>query len=178
MPFAYKLPYTYKDYQMWEGDWELINGEAIAMAPSAFGPHQYILSKILTQLNISLDKCQNNSFVYAELDYIIDEYNVFRPDISVVCKKIERFIDITPKMVIEILSPSTSLKDTTIKFSSYEKEGVEFYMMVDYELRKLKLYKLINYKYVKIAEENQGEFKFSFDGCEVVFNIDKWWLGI
>ena len=35
----YQPHYTVDDYQHWEGDWELWNGVAVAMAPSPFGPH-------------------------------------------------------------------------------------------------------------------------------------------
>ncbi len=172
---AYKVPYTYEDYKNWKGDWELINGDAIAMAPSPFGPHQNLLVNIAADIRNSLKKCDGKCFAYAELDYIIDEFNVFRPDISVVCKKIKDFIKIPPKLVVEILSPSTALKDKTVKFETYEKEGVEFYMMVDYELKKVKLYKLIDYKYRKIDEKSEGEMAIDIEKCKIVFNLDDWW---
>ena len=80
--------YTIKDYELWEGNWELIDGYPIAMAPSSFGPHQAIMTKLVTILNNYLDECNNNCFVYAELDWIINDFTVVRPDISVICKKI------------------------------------------------------------------------------------------
>jgi len=175
MSLAYKIPYSYEDYKQWKGDWELIDGDAIAMAPSPFGPHQALLSIISSDINNSFRKCSKRCFVYAELDYIIDEFNVFRPDISVVCEKIKDFIKTPPKLIVEILSPSTALKDKTVKFETYQKEGVEFYMMVDYELKKVKLYRLIDYKYQKIDEKTDGEIKLKINECEIGFNISEWW---
>ncbi len=175
MSLAYKLPYTYEDYKHWQGDWELIEGNAISMAPSPFGPHQALLTIISADINNSLKKCPKRCFVYAELDYIIDELNVFRPDISVVCEKIKKFIKIPPVMVVEILSKSTVIKDKTIKFETYEKEGVKFYMMVDYELKQVKLYKLIDFKYRKIDDKTNGKISVKINDCEIVFNIDEWW---
>ena len=35
--------YTYDDYIHWEGDWELIDGIAYAMAPSPLKSHQNLL---------------------------------------------------------------------------------------------------------------------------------------
>ena len=35
--------YTYDDYIKWEGDWELIDGIAYAMAPSPLKTHQNLL---------------------------------------------------------------------------------------------------------------------------------------
>ena len=172
---VYKLPYTYEDYKQWEGDWELIEGNAIAMAPSPFGPHQGVLTKIAIDIGIALKKCDKNCYVYAELDYIIDELNVFRPDIAITCQKIKDFIRTPPKMVIEIISPSTAVKDQTIKFQTYEKEGVEYYMMVDYNLKQVKLYKLIDFTYQKIEDKDSKEIEVEIDGCTIVFDIDEWW---
>jgi len=38
--------YTYEDYKLWEGDWELIYGVPYAMAPAPMIKHQAISSKI------------------------------------------------------------------------------------------------------------------------------------
>ena len=175
MSVAYKLPYTYEDYKYWEGDWELIEGNAIAMAPRPFGPHQGVLTKIAIDIGIALKNCKKSCYVYAELDYIVDELNVFRPDIVITCQKIKDFIKTPPKMVIEIISPSTAIKDQTIKFQTYEKEGIEYYMMVDYSLQQVKLYKLKDFTYNKIEDKNDGTMEVDIDGCKIVFNIDEWW---
>ncbi len=175
MSLAYKLPYTYEDYKHWQGDWELINGEAIAMTPSPIGPHQNLLITIGTDIKTSLDKCKKPCYIYAELDYIIDEFNVFRPDIAITCQKVVDFIRTPPKMVIEILSPSTALKDTTIKFQTYQKEGVELYMMVDYSLRQVKLFKLINFAYKKIEDKDRGLMEIEVNECKITLHIDTWW---
>jgi Uma2 family endonuclease len=172
---AYKPIYTYEDYKKWKGDWELIDGNAIAMAPSPFGPHQNLLVSIASDIRNSLRNCKNGCFVYAELDYIVDEINVLRPDISLVCEKVKDFIKIAPKLIVEILSPSTSIKDEKVKFEIYEKEGVEFYMIVDYKLKKVRLFKLVNSKYQKIDEKVNGIMKIKINGCEISFNIDEWW---
>ena len=178
MSLAYKLPYTYEDYKLWEGDWELIDGEAVAMAPSPIGPHQAILSKIIIDIGKAFDRCKKPCHIYAELDYIIDEFNIFRPDIAITCQKIVDFIRTPPKFIVEILSPSTALKDTTIKFQTYQKEGVEYYMMVDYNLKKAKLYKLIDFEYKKIDEKSEGKMEVDIDGCSIPFDLDAWWQSI
>jgi len=175
MNLAYKVPYTVDDYMMWEGDWELINGDAISMAPSPYGRHQAVLFEIMYQMKNSFESCDNPCYLYYDTDYIIDELNVFRPDCSVVCKKVEKQINFTPLMIVEVQSDSTAIKDRTIKFSTYEKEGVKFYMMVDYKLRNIKLYELKDYRYVKILDDNSGKFSFDLNGCKIEFNIDKWW---
>ena len=42
--------YTYEDYKLWEGDWELIRGFPVAMAPSPVILHQYIASMFVYEL--------------------------------------------------------------------------------------------------------------------------------
>ena len=172
---AYEIRYTVDDYKQWEGDWELIGGRAIAMAPSPFGPHQAIVSRIVSDLDRSLEACSKSCFVYTELDYIVDEETVLRPDVLVSCQKIKDFAKKAPEFIVEVLSPSTAIKDKNIKFPIYETEGVPLYMMVDYNLQKVKLYKLREGKYQKIAEEIDGKMSVDFDGCELEFDIDRWW---
>ena len=46
--------YTYEDYKNWEGDWELIEGVPVAMAPSPLGIHQYLNLRIAKLIEESL----------------------------------------------------------------------------------------------------------------------------
>ena len=172
---AYEIRYTIEDYRHWEGDWELIFGQAVAMAPSPFGPHQAVVGEIVFDLKSSLEQCKKECYVYTELDYIVDEETVLRPDVLVSCQKIKDFAKKAPQFIAEVLSPSTVIKDKNIKFSIYEEEGVPLYMMVDYKLQKVKVYKLVDGKYKKIAEEIDGVMELDFDGCKLFFNLDRWW---
>ncbi|MEE9302936.1 MAG: hypothetical protein V3U84_04035 [Thiotrichaceae bacterium] len=47
MSLAYSEKYTIQDYSLWDGDWELVHGEAYAMAPSLLYIHQHINGKYL-----------------------------------------------------------------------------------------------------------------------------------
>ena len=42
--------YSYEDYLLWEGDWELISGVAFAIAPSPAKNHQMIVGYIFSEL--------------------------------------------------------------------------------------------------------------------------------
>jgi Uma2 family endonuclease len=58
---------------------------------------------------------------------------VVQPDICVVCdlsKLDERGCFGAPDMIVEILSPSTNIKDVTEKFALYEESGVNEYWIV------------------------------------------------
>ena len=82
--------YTYNDYAQWEGAWELIDGYPYAKSPSPRMKHQLVGTTILQHLkealsNNSLCRCR----VVYELDWIINDSTVLRPDIMVICGAIE-----------------------------------------------------------------------------------------
>ena len=90
------------------------------MAPSPFGIHQKIMANLIYLFKEELDECECD--IYPELDYIVSENTVLRPDLAVYCEEIEKYPKTTPKIVIEIVSSSTVDRDEKIKFNIYEKE--------------------------------------------------------
>jgi len=145
MGFPKYLPhYTVADYQQWAGDWELWDGVAVAMTPSPFGKHQKAITRLAQMLLNELDRVQcNDCEVAVELDWIIETDLVVRPDVSLCCgSNIDKYIEVAPKLIAEVLSVSTQHKDTTAKFELYANEGVTYYAIIDldgdrecYELR-------------------------------------------
>ncbi|PLS19764.1 Uma2 family endonuclease [Bacillus sp. M6-12] len=132
--------YRYHDYEHWEGRWELIHGVPYNMSPAPTTQHQHIVGEIHFALRSFLgkDKCQ--VFV-APFDIRLsesDDYDnpdtVIQPDISVIChpnqldKKGGKG---APDLVVEVLSPSTALKDRNQKFNLYEQHGVKEYWIID-----------------------------------------------
>jgi Uma2 family endonuclease len=160
--------YKYSDYIKWEGDWELIEGYPFAMAPSPLGKHQILMGKFIQQLNNELEECE--CVPYPEFDWIIDENTVVRPDIAIYCEEIETYPKTTPKIVIEIISESTAEKDEKIKFKLYEREKVEYYVLVYPDFEKVKIYRLDNKEYDKVYE---GDSKFKFDLCDIEIDFKK-----
>ena len=112
----YVETYTYEDYKKWEGDWELIDGVPLAMTPSPISIHQIISGKFYKELEEIIDECED-CFVMIEEDYIVKEDTVLKPDVAVVCNEdIYSFIKNTPKLIAEVVSPSTIKRDEKIKF--------------------------------------------------------------
>jgi len=56
MSVAEILHYTYLDYYQWEGEWELIDGVPVSMAPAPIRIHQNIATEILFALKSTLDE--------------------------------------------------------------------------------------------------------------------------
>ncbi len=128
-------PFTYADYCGWPGDerWELIDGEAYAMAAPGLA-HQTVVGELFRQIANHLVGKPCRPFV-APFDVRLprgDEADtevttVVQHDISVICdptKLDERGCRGTPDWIIEVLSPSTAAKDQIQKLAAYERAGV------------------------------------------------------
>ena len=127
--------FTRADYFTWPEDerWEIIDGDAYCMTPAPSIRHQDIVVNLVTQLKQKLSGGPCRTFV-APTDVVLSEYDVVQPDILVVCdkKKItDANIQGAPDLIIEVLSPYTSLKDKREKKALYERFGVREYIIVD-----------------------------------------------
>ena len=130
-PLAQNIEYyTYDDYKEWEGEWELIEGVAYAMAPAPMKKHQAIASAIIAMLYPQLENCSQCE-VLGEIDYKVDDYTTLKPDIVLTCGETnERYLTKAPEIVVEIISKSTARRDEVHKFAIYEKEKVNYYIIV------------------------------------------------
>ena len=169
----YVETYTYKDYKYWKEDWELIKGVPLAMAPSPVGIHQIISVNFSRMLDEIIEECED-CFVMIEEDYLVSENTVLKPDIAIVCNEdIYSFIKNTPKLIVEVISPSTIKRDEEVKFKIYEEEGVEWLILVYPEIFKVKIYHLENGKYKKIGDFTKGKFKLKIEECEGEIDFEK-----
>lgn len=109
--------------------YELIDG-AILMSPRPRFAHQRIQAYLLGKLFAFLEGSACSVITEAEIEY---QENVIVPDLFVYCEEvaleIQRFKGI-PKVVIEILSPSTAFYDMSRKMQLYEKMGIQEYWIV------------------------------------------------
>jgi Uma2 family endonuclease len=142
--------YTYNDYKLWEGRWELINGFPVAMSPSANRKHQGFITKFLHQVHDALEasslKC--DCYVYPDLDWIINEDTIVRPDAMIVCGEFTTdFLTFPPTLIIEVTSTSTRMRDRNTKFTLYEMNGVKYYLIADSDKKDIEIYQLVNNKY-------------------------------
>jgi len=159
--YAYQEHYTYSDYKIWDGDWELIYGQAIAMAPSPMITHQAIANLIAFELTQSIQEC-DTCLVLSEEDWKVSEDTVVRPDVVLICNEPnDVFITKRPEVAVEVISKSTVKKDETVKYELYENEKVPYYIIVYPDDLKAKIYKLIDGKF-----ESQGSF------LDETYNLD------
>jgi len=177
MDFAIKyLPrYTVRDYQKWEGAWELIEGIPYASASPSF-KHQRIVTKIVRYLDEALEKRCLNCVVAIDTGYIVSEDTVLRPDVFITCKKVEDKLLKPPQVVFEVISPSTREKDEKLKKEIYEREGVPYLVLVYPDLKKAKIYKLTEKGYKKVLDAVKDKFTFEVKGCKVELDFSKIWV--
>ena len=135
--------FTYAEYLTWpEGErWELIDGVAYAMVPAPSISHQRASRAIFHQLFQALEGGPCEVF-YAPIDVRLpksgsshDEVDtVVQPDIVVVCDE-SKLDDLgcvgAPDLVVEVLSPSTALRDRRDKLALYERHRVPEYWILD-----------------------------------------------
>ncbi len=127
--------FTWANYRTWPDDecWEIIAGEAYAMAPAPSTKHQSITLNLASRLRERLAGKPCRPFI-APTDVKLSDLDVVQPDILVVCdpaRVTPTHIEGAPDVVIEVLSPATAAKDLRQKKALYERAGVREYLVVD-----------------------------------------------
>ena len=171
---AYSEKYTIDDHRLWDGNWELVYGDAYAMAPSPLYDHQFVNLKIARQLDEKLDSCKICSAVI-EMDWEVSADTVVRPDSMVICYEPEDRLVKRPEIIFEVISPSSSKRDEILKFDLYQNEGVPYYILTYPESKKAKVYKLIDFKYQKIDDFSDETYRFETKECMIDFDFSFIW---
>ena len=82
----------------------------------------------------------------------------------IVCEKINKaFLDFPPALVVEVLSPSTAIRDRYTKYEIYQQQGVRYYLIVDLDKNTVEICALINGIYALQNTEAEHEFEFFLD---------------
>lgn len=169
---AQDLPnYNFEDYQLWEGDWELISGVPYAMTPSPVKNHQMLVGYIFSEILNKMGECPSCQILIDE-DWKLDSHTVLKPDVSVVCNDDNpSYITKTPEIIFEVLSPSTAKRDEGLKFNLYEQEGVKYYCLVYPDDLVAKVYQHQNKQFKKVAECDTETFSFEKVSCPFEFDF-------
>jgi Uma2 family endonuclease len=171
--------YTYHDYLEWEGRWEIIEGIPYAMSPAPTPRHQWLAVNILTELRnaVKKSKCMHCK-VYDFIDFKPQEDIVVQPDALIVCGEIEKnYLDFSPALVVEILSPSTAVKDRNNKFHIYESQKIPYYLIIDSDKNTIEIYKLnADNKYATETFDAASAYHFTLtDDCGIDVILNNIW---
>ena len=122
---------------------ELINGKIVMMSPRPRVNHTRVAGTIYRIFSAALKGKRCEAFPDG-IDLYLDEKNHFIPDAMIVCDpsqvKGDR-IDGAPSLVVEVLSPSTELRDRGVKMRAYAAAGVEEYWLVDVVSKRVEVYR-------------------------------------
>lgn len=130
--------YTVEDYYNWPEDEriELIDGVIYHVSMPSI-KHQRIVGEIDFIFKSFVRKKKGKCEIFgAGIDVRLDcdDKTMVVPDITVICGKdkfTEQYLDGSPDLVVEVLSPSTRKKDMTIKLDKYANAGVREYWVID-----------------------------------------------
>ncbi len=169
--------HTYDECREWEDRWELVDGIAYSMSPAPYPKHQkvvaYVWRELINNLKCNEKKCE----VYlSPVDWKIDNYTVVQPDVAIFCEESSKqYFTKTPPLVVEVLSKTTALKDVTTKLKLYEKNGVEFYIIIEPNTQISDIFKLIDGEY-QLMKKATIEDSYSFElnnGCKTLVEFAK-----
>jgi len=167
------IHYTYDDYKLWEGDWELFDGIAVAMSPAPVRKHQSLASFIITEFNNQLEDCSECE-VLSEVDYKISNDMLLRPDVVLTCGETnDTYLTKAPEIIVEIISKSTAKRDETYKYGIYETEKVKYYIIIYPDDLIAKVYKLDGKEYDKQGDFSLETYMFENTTCGVNINFER-----
>lgn len=115
--------------------YEIIDDELV-VTPAPTSRHQEVVTNLVTTLNVFVRASRLGKLFTAPLDVLFDEGDYFEPDIVFVQKNrvdliSDRGVEGPPDLVVEVLSPSTEVRDRGVKLERYRLFGVPEYWMVD-----------------------------------------------
>ena len=178
MLFDHKyLPnYSYDEYCQWEDNWELIDGIPWAIQNTKDIGHQIVNGNLTVIFKNALKRSSELYKSYISIPWKISESTIVLPDICIINKKIQGdYLDFTPILVAEILSPSTAVKDRNIKKEIYLNQQVKYFLILDPLLKKIEIYEILNDVYSPVAI-SPTNFIFTFeDGCKADVDFEDIW---
>ena len=156
---SHKVKFTYEDYLLFPEDGkrhELIDGEHY-MTPAPSTKHQKVSRNLFSLLHTHVQSKKAGEVFYAPTDVVFSDLDVVQPDLVFISSAkssiiTEKNIQGAPDLVIEIISETTRKTDEVIKRKLYEHYGVQEYWVVDPELETVKVYRMDQQRYTRVAE--------------------------
>ena len=178
MESGLKTKLDYSDYCAIPPDgkrYELIDGEVhVTPAPSPL--HQRLVGRLFTLLGAYFRPPAEVFF--APIDVILTTHDVVQPDVIVVTNPSQvsaRGIEGPPLLVIEVLSPTTTIYDRTTKSLRYATLDVPHYWIVDPATRRLECYRREDAVYRLVVSYGPDDTFSHVDFPGLAFPLSKLW---
>lgn len=146
---------------------EFIGGEIVAMA-GASENHNVITSNVFVEIGVQARKTGCRAFA-ADMRVKAKKGNYFYPDILVACGEREfedgrKDVLLNPKVIFEVLSKSTQLKDRNEKFESYILlESLTDYVLIEQDVMRIEHFSRIDEKDWKVRVYAEADETIFFE---------------
>ena len=167
-------PLTIRDFESFPDDgnrYEIIGGE-LSVSPSPTLEHQRIVTRIVAAVERFFEDSPLGEVFPAPIDVELSNFDIVEPDVVVVLDanasvKREKRIVGAPDIVVEIISPSSAMRDRVRKGALYAMNGVREYWLVDPGTRTFEVFALRPPDYVPV-EQAAGSIRSPLlDGFEL-----------
>ena len=132
--------------------YELVHGE-VHMTPAPATRHQFALQNLYLSLGPYVHQQNLGEVCLAPLDVRLGEETVFEPDLIYISNARagiiqENWIEGSPDLAVEVLSPSTAAHDRATKLPIYAEAGVPEVWFIDPQVKTVEVMRLEGAKYV------------------------------
>ena len=158
--------WTFEDYLLLPDDgkrYEILSGDLLEM-PSPSGLHQLIVSRLVFLLSLWVSTRVPGLILTAPMDVVLENSaDVVQPDLLFIAEDQMQIFDSSgavhgsPRLIIEVLSPSTARHDRSDKLIAYERAGVHEYWIVNPKAGTIEIYHLDGNEYQLAGEYIQDE---------------------
>jgi Uma2 family endonuclease len=140
---------------------ELVEGE-VAVSPSPASRHSFTINKLAQLIMNHIDLEALGGEFYTDVDTILNEFNVRRPDILYFSEGRthlvgENAMQGPPDLAVEVVSPSSVEIDRRDKFLQYAAAGIAFYWIVDPQHKTLEAWRLEGRQYLPVGKGQNFE---------------------
>ena len=149
MGHAQKTPmFTPADYLAWEAEQpqrhEFLDGEVFAMA-GAEDRHVTVAGNLYMALRQHLSGSPCRTYMSDMRLHVAEANSYFYPDVMVTCSAADlasSMVKAEPKLIVEVLSPTTASYDRGLKFSHYRSlASLQEYVLIDLDSRSTDCYR-------------------------------------
>jgi Uma2 family endonuclease len=170
---------TVREFLRWEDGtdtrYELVRGVPVAMAPPS-GPHAFISRNIHNALTAKL-RPPCSSFFGAGVARSEDDDECRLPDVFVSCGPVPERIFAAPRLIVEVLSPSTEKEDRTDKLDFYKSlPSVLAVLLVWQDKRRVQLNARLDDGW--LSQDLIGGGRVELTGLEVALTLDAIYEGV
>ena len=157
---------------------ELVNG-AVAVSPSPIPRHSFVVIKLARILDTHIVE-NDLGELYQDVDTLLDEYNVRRPDVLYFSKERthlvgEKAMEGLPDLAIEVLSPSSIEVDREDKFEQYRDAGVMHYWIIDPAERTVEAWTLTEGRYIEAGNGADADVLHLPPFNDLAIHIEELW---